>query len=146
MVPIGDSQSDLARARRSPDAVGSMLLNIEPPLEESQGKNKKAEFFLNARQLVRWFRDQAALRTGSGNLCSGSARSRRQASSSPLRRAASSAAKASTPWGDQLIPWSLQRADTAQSQVRGVRRCVAQVRGVRLCFWFRRRHVRTKAE
>ena len=39
----------------------------------------------SARQLVRWFRDQAALRTGSGNL-SGSARSRRQASSSPLRR------------------------------------------------------------
>ena len=46
---------------------------------------------------------------------SGSARSRRQASSSPLRRAASSAAKASTPCGDQLIPWCLQRADTAQS-------------------------------
>ena len=36
-------------------------------------------------------------------------------SSSPLRRAASRAAKASTPWGDQLIPWCLQRADTAQS-------------------------------
>ena len=29
--------------------------------------------------------------------------------------AASSAAKASTPCGDQLIPWCLQRADTAQS-------------------------------
>src|SRR5271157_5877810 len=71
--------------------------------------------FPSARQLVRRFRDQAALRTGSGNLCSGSVRSRRQVSSSPLRRAASSAAKASTPWGDQLIPWSLQRADTAQS-------------------------------
>ena len=28
---------------------------------------------------------------------------------------ASSAAKASTPCGDQLIPWCLQRADTAQS-------------------------------
>jgi hypothetical protein len=64
---------------------------------------------------VRRFRDQAALRTGPGNLCSGSARSRRQASSSPFRRAASSAAKASTPCGDQLIPWCLQRADTAQS-------------------------------
>src|SRR5208282_2440316 len=73
------------------------------------------ENFPSARQLVRRFRDQAALRTGSGNLCSGSVRSRRQVSSSPLRRAASSAAKASTPWGDQLIPWSLQRADTAQS-------------------------------
>src|SRR5208337_590307 len=48
-------------------------------------------------------------------LCSGSARSRRQASSSPLRRAASSAAKASTPCGDQLIPWCLQRPDTAQA-------------------------------
>ena len=38
-----------------------------------------------------------------------------EASSSPFRRAASSAAKASTPCGDQLIPWCLQRADTAQS-------------------------------
>jgi len=37
------------------------------------------------------------------------------ASSSQLHRVASSAAKASTPWGDQLIPWSLQHADTAQS-------------------------------
>ena len=69
----------------------------------------------SARQLVRRFRDQAALRTGSGNLCSGRTPSRRQASSSPFRRAASSAAKASTPCGDQLIPWCLQRADTAQS-------------------------------
>ena len=69
----------------------------------------------SARQLVRWFGDQAALQTGSGNLCSGSARSRRQALSSPLRRAASSAAKASTPCGDQLIPRFLQRAETAQS-------------------------------
>ena len=68
-----------------------------------------------ARQLVRRFRDQAALRTGSGNAHSGRAPSRRQASSSPFRRAASSAAKASTPCGDQLIPWCLQRADTAQS-------------------------------
>ena len=68
-----------------------------------------------ARQLVRRFRDQAALRTGSGNARSGRAPSRRQASSSPFRRAASSAAKASTPCGDQLIPWCLQRADTAQS-------------------------------
>ena len=71
--------------------------------------------FLSARQLVRRFRDQAALRTGSGNLCSGRTPSRRQASSSPFHRAASSAAKASTPCGDQLIPWCLQRADTAQS-------------------------------
>ena len=68
-----------------------------------------------ARQLVRRFRDQAALRTGSGNARPGRAPSRRQASSSPFRRAASSAAKASTPCGDQLIPWCLQRADTAQS-------------------------------
>src|SRR5208337_1803364 len=72
-------------------------------------------FFASARQLVRWFGDQAALQTGSGNLCSGSARSRRQALSSPFRRAASSAAKASTPCGDQLIPRFLQRAETAQS-------------------------------
>ena len=71
--------------------------------------------FPGARQLVRRFRDQAALRTGSGNARSGRAPSRRQASSSPFRRAASSAAKASTPCGDQLIPWCLQRADTAQS-------------------------------
>ena len=71
--------------------------------------------FAYARQLVRRFRDQAAMRTGSGNLCSGRTPSRRQASSSPFRRAASSAAKASTPCGDQLIPWCLQRADTAQS-------------------------------
>ncbi len=73
------------------------------------------KIFPVARQLVRRFRDQAALRIGSGNARSGSARSRRQPSSSPLRRAASSAAKASTPCGDQLIPWCLQRADTAQS-------------------------------
>ena len=71
--------------------------------------------FPGARQLVCRFRDQAALRTGSGNARSGRAPSRRQASSSPFRRAASSAAKASTPCGDQLIPWCLQRADTAQS-------------------------------
>ena len=61
------------------------------------------------------FRDQAALRPGSGNARSGRAPSRRQATSSSFRRAASSAAKASTPCGDQLIPWCLQRADTAQS-------------------------------
>ncbi|MGO8698495.1 MAG: hypothetical protein ACLQVY_12335, partial [Limisphaerales bacterium] len=57
--------------------------------------------------------DQAALRTGSGNL-SGSARSRRQASSSPLRRAASSAARASTPCGglanEEDLVTLLQRA------------------------------------
>ena len=47
----------------------------------------------SARQLVRRYRDQAALRIGSGNARSGSARSRRQSSSSPLRRAASSAAR-----------------------------------------------------
>ena len=68
-----------------------------------------------ARQLVRRFRDQAALRTGSGNARSGRAPSRRQASSSPFRRAPSTAAKASTPCGHELIPWCLQRADTAQS-------------------------------
>ncbi len=80
------------------------------------GRGKLAQFsllqrFPSARQLVRWFGNQAALQTGSGNLCSGSARSRRQASSSPFRRAASSAAKASTPCGDQLIPRFLQRRD-----------------------------------
>jgi len=85
------------------------------------GENDYRRFLRNfskmpsARQLVRWFGDQAALQTGSGNLCSGSARSRRQSLSSPLRRAASSAAKASTPCGDQLIPRFLQRAETAQS-------------------------------
>ena len=68
-----------------------------------------------ARQVVRRLGDQAALRIGAGNGRSGSTRSRRHSSSSPLRRAASSAAKASTPWGDQLIPWCLQRADTIQS-------------------------------
>ena len=83
-------------------------------LGRSRSRSRK-RFNPSARQLVRWFHDQAALRTGSGNLCSGSARSRRQASSSPLRCAASSAAKASTPCGDQLILWCLQRADTAQS-------------------------------
>ena len=74
-----------------------------------------SEIFLSLAKSVCRFRDQAALRTGSGNTYPGSALSRRQPSSSPLRRAASSAAKASTPCGDQLIPWCLQRADTAQS-------------------------------
>ena len=62
----------------------------------------------------RRFRDQAALRTGPGNLCSRThgPDARRRVHRCP---AASSAAKASTPWGDQLIPWSLQRADIAQS-------------------------------
>ena len=50
-----------------------------------------------ARQLVRPYLAQATLRIGSGNTRSGSARSRRQPLSSPLRCAASSAAKASTP-------------------------------------------------
>ena len=68
-----------------------------------------------ARQLVCRFRDQATLSIGPGNARPGSARSRRQSSSSAFRRAPSSAAKASTPGGDQLIPWCLQRADTAQS-------------------------------
>ena len=67
----------------------------------------------SARQLVRRFRDQAALRTGSGNLSGmhGPDAKRR------VHRcaAASSAARASTPCGDQLIPLCLQRADTAQS-------------------------------
>src|SRR5208337_1315076 len=85
------------------------LMQAEIPV-----KSRK-KYFASARQLVRWFGDQAALQTGSGNLCSGSARSRRQALSSPFRRAASSAAKASTPCGDQLIPRFLQRAETAQS-------------------------------
>ena len=76
--------------------------------------SSNGKFSLRARQLVRRFRDQAALRTGSGNARSGRTPSRRQASSSPFRRAASSAARASTPCGDQLIPWCLQRADTAQ--------------------------------
>ena len=57
-----------------------------------------------ARQLVRRFRDQAAGSSASGNVRSGSVRSSRQTTSSPLRRAASIAAKASTPCGDQLIP------------------------------------------
>ena len=57
-----------------------------------------------ARQLVRQFRRQAACSINSGSGRSGSARFRRQASSSPLRRAASKAANASTPGGDQLIP------------------------------------------
>ncbi len=57
-----------------------------------------------ARQLVRRFRDQAAGSSASGNVRSGSVRSARQTTSSPLRRAASIAAKASTPCGDQLIP------------------------------------------
>ena len=39
----------------------------------------------------------------------------RQASSSSFCRAASSAASARTPSADQLIPWRLQRPDTAQS-------------------------------
>ena len=69
----------------------------------------------SARQLVRRFGDQAAWRTGSGNGRSGNSRTRRHSSSSPFRLAASNAAKASTPGGDQLIPWCLQRADTAQS-------------------------------
>src|SRR5208337_323200 len=87
---------------------------LRPPI--FPGRECLAEtFFPSARQLVRRLRDQAALRTGAGNACAGSARSRRQSSSSPLRRAASSAAKANTPCGDQLIPWCLQRADTAQS-------------------------------
>ena len=84
-------------------------------IDEDNGRMLPPGFFSCARQLVRRFRDQAALRTGSGNARSGRAPSRRQASSSPFRRAASSAAKASTPCGDQLIPWCLQRADTAQS-------------------------------
>ena len=54
-------------------------------------------FFPSARQLVRRFRSQAAWRIGPGNARSGSTRSPRPASSSPLRRAASSAAQASTP-------------------------------------------------
>ena len=58
---------------------------------------QKAAKLPSARQLVRRLRYQAALRIGSGNARSGSTRSRRQASSSPLRRAASSTAKASTP-------------------------------------------------
>jgi hypothetical protein len=56
-----------------------------------------ATFFPGARQLVRPYLAQATLRIGSGNTRSGSARSRRQPLSSPLRCAASSAAKASTP-------------------------------------------------
>ena len=47
---------------------------------------------------------QAAVRLDSGREKFGSARTRRQCSSSPLRRAASRAASAKTPSGDQLIP------------------------------------------
>ena len=98
-----------SRRRSGVQCAGALILGLilAAPVFSPQ-------FIASARQLVRRFRDQAALRTGSGNL-SGSARSRRQASSSPFRRAASSAARASTPCGDQLIPWCLQRADTAQS-------------------------------
>jgi len=62
------------------------------------------DIFPGVRQLVLRFRDQAAIPIGSGKGRSGSARSWRQASSSPLHRAASIAANANTPWGDQLIP------------------------------------------
>ena len=89
--------------------------NHLPVLKKLAADGRILKISPGARQLVRRFRDQAALRTGSGNARSGRAPSRRQASSSPFRRAASSAAKASTPCGDQLIPWCLQRADTAQS-------------------------------
>jgi hypothetical protein len=85
---------------------------FEPNPQQARWLERK---FPGARQLVRRSGDQAALRIGSGNGRSGSSRTRRHSSSSPLRRAASRAAKASTPWGDQLIPWCLQRADTAQS-------------------------------
>ena len=69
----------------------------------------------DARRLVRRSGHQAAWRIGSGNNRSGNSRTRRHSSSSPFRLAASNAAKASTPDGDQLIPWCLQRPDTAQS-------------------------------
>src|SRR4051794_6598898 len=62
-------------------------------------KKTKQPFLPGVRQLVRRFRDQAAIPIGSGKGRSGSARSWRQASSSPLHRAASNAANANTPWG-----------------------------------------------
>ena len=106
----------LGRATEEAGQRAGQLLEVIDEVAQPKVKQATAdEIFPGARQLVRRFRDQAALRTGSGNARSGRAPSRRQASSSPFRRAASSAAKASTPCGDQLIPWCLQRADTAQS-------------------------------
>src|SRR5262249_58560550 len=60
-------------------------------------------------------RVQAALRGGLGTRNRGNWRSRRQASSSPLRRAAFSTARDTTPSAVQLMPRPLHRADTAQS-------------------------------
>ena len=71
---------------------------------ETQWRERNRQISPGVRQLVRRVRDQAALSIGSGKGRSGSARSWRQASSSPLHLAASNAANANTPWGDQLIP------------------------------------------
>ena len=72
--------------------------SIEPiAIFVGDGKVSALQKFVGARQLVRPYLAQATLRIGSGNTRSGSARSCRQPLSSPLRCAASSTAKASTP-------------------------------------------------
>ena len=85
-------------------------------LKEKRFWLRRHEKTPGARQLVRRFRDQAALRTGSGNARPGRGTVPTPSvefTVSPRRLPAQ--AKASTPCGDQLIPWCLQRADTAQS-------------------------------
>jgi len=81
-------------------AVKQDILDIIAIASHPSGSTK----LLGARQLVRRFRDQAACPIDSANARSGNARSRRQLLSSPLRRAASNGANASTPCGDQLVP------------------------------------------
>ena len=58
---------------------------------------------------------QAAFATDGAASRSGSSPVFRQCSRSPLRRTTSSDANASTPCRVQLIPWCLQRSETAQS-------------------------------
>ena len=109
------NRPDEAGHQRAIAALRDKLRRKDEVVSELMEEHVRLKKSLSARQLVRRFCGQAALSLGSGNARSGSTRSRRQASSSPLRRAASSTARASTPRGDQLIPWCLQRADTAQS-------------------------------
>ena len=88
---------DLAADRRPTGGVG-------PRRGLPRGRAAGCKKMPSARQLVRRYRDQAALRIGSGNARSGSARSRRQSSSSPLRRAGFQRGQGQHPLGRPTHP------------------------------------------
>jgi hypothetical protein len=80
------------------------MLSLDCRLEGAPSVPKSCKKCLALGSWCAVLEAQAAVRLDSGKEKFGSARTRRQCSSSPLRRAASRAASAKTPSGDQLIP------------------------------------------